>query len=183
MIKELCSLPNANCASDDIDGPSSSLGQVFGCDLCRYVCLSAQQLGLHAFKAHGIIREARHFIGADNSCPACMHRYPTRTQTLRHMCSSAKCSGYAELCDEVHPDEVEMLDSAETLRLQALASKGVKDCCALRTLSTCQGPLRKEFQQCFKGRPRYKVEVPVYEKCPAEHFQSCSPKCLMCMGT
>ena len=181
-MKTLCSHPAANIATDDSDEPSVTLGQLFGCDTCTYVCTSPQQLALHAFKAHGVVRTARKFLDASNTCPACHRRYPTRTQALRHMSGATKCASYSTVCEEAQQTEVERLDAAETERLQKVAASGVADCCALRSLCTLAGPLLECFEQCYKGRPRTALVEPKYEVCPAEFFQACGDQCVLCRG-
>lgn len=181
-MKTLCSLPAANVAADDSDEPSAIMWQLFGCAKCTYVCTAPQQLGLHAFKAHGIVRTARRLLDAGNTCPACFRRYPTRTQTLRHMSGSAKCASYSLECEEVSQAEVKRLDAAETERLEKVAMSGVNDCCALRSLPTRAGPLLELFEQCYKGRPRTVLSEAKFTNCPAEFYQTCDGKCVLCRG-
>lgn len=181
-MKTLCSHPAANFAADVSDEPSATMGPLCGCDLCTYVCTSPQQLALHAFKAHGVVRTARKLLDSSNTCPACHRRYPTRTQALRHMSGSTKCASYSTVCEEVQQMEVERLDAAETERLQKVAASGVSDCCALRSLSTLAGPLLECFEPCYKGRPRTALVEQQYDMCPAEFFQACSEHCVLCRG-
>ena len=175
-------MPEANVASGEYDGPqSANMGHVFECGKCKYVCLSPQQLRLHAFKVHGVVRVARRFLDPTNTCPACFRRYPTRTQALRPMSCSEKCARYTEVCEEVDPDEVMILDDAENSRLRQLANSGATDCCALRSLPTLQGPLIHAFKDCYKGRPRSFPIEPPYRVCPAEHLKVCGDRCILCL--
>ena len=183
-IKVLCSSPQANLANEEAQVPEAlNICDIFECDTCRYVCTSSQQLRLHAFKAHGIVRTARKYLGCLNACPACFRRYPTRTQALRHMSGSTKCASYPDLCEEIPPDEVIALDAAETEVLRIKVAGGSVDCCALRSLPTLQGPLMLAYEACYKGRPRVPlVEMPDHN-CPAEHFGLCTDQCLLCGGS
>ena len=107
-------------------------------------------------------------------CPACFKRYPSRTQALRQLSSSAKCASYPEVCEELAADEVLALDAAEAEVLRTKAADDTTDCCAIRSRPTLRGPLPREFRACYKGRPRVAlIQVP-YHRCPAEHFKLCT---------
>ena len=140
---------------DDLEDrhATAELGDVFQCCECDYVCSSTQQLRLHMFKSHGTIRVARKYVDDRNSCPACLRACPTRTQALRHLYNSKKCSSYALHCDPIDDDLRVALDEAEARRLKQFRADGGYDCCALRSSDNIPGPLIYEYRMCYAGRP------------------------------
>ena len=155
-IWDLCRIDEANRIEEAAtEGATCAIGDVFECEICQKVQPTLQQLGLHQFREHGIKREARRFIGPLVNCPACFRIYPTRTQAIRHLYSAPKCKGYDQLCVELPEDMVNELDTMETKRLQKAAASNAYDTCNLRCAENLCGPLRKEFVQCYKGRPKY----------------------------
>ena len=160
-VRELCSLPAANataCSDTDERQVSAVMGDVFACEECNDAFASFQQLRLHCFKEHGQSRQARYYADASNSCPACLRRYPTRTQLIRHMYNAKKCSAYPDHCVAVPVEEVARLDAEETARILRVAKASAYESCRPRRLENVRGPLLQVFKDCYKGRPIFKVE-------------------------
>ena len=107
---------NQHCEETSV-AKQSLVADIYACSECAKVFPSWQQMRLHEFKIHGMKRDARRFIGALNSCPACMRRYGSRTQAVRHLYHSKKCALYEWYFDELPEEEVDQLDSDETVRL------------------------------------------------------------------
>ena len=182
-LEELCLSNPANIADESVREPQGTLlGDIFQCSDCNYRRTTPQQLRLHAFSAHREGRIARRYVGPLNSCPACQRRYPSRTQAIRHMCSSKKCASFPIYCQELPTDEVEALDEAETAVVREALASGVKDCCALKSLPTVLGPLPEAFIACYKGRPKYPLEEAVFQQYPSDHLSPCNESCVLCRG-
>ena len=154
-IKELCLSRAANMHCINFTTPvSKCLLDVFVCKACPKVFPTWQQVRLHEFVIHGIKNEARSYIDERNVCPACLRRFMTRTQALRHLHLSTKCADFHVHCTPV-PDEIACdLDDKETKRLKSIRHTTSFFTCAVRHLPTIIGPLPKAFIHCFKGRPR-----------------------------
>ena len=105
---------------------------------------------------HGVKRQARLFIGPEIFCPACMRRYPTRSQAVEHLSKSKKCSSYQLYCGMVEPEVVEQLDRQEGVRIKDLAAFPGSEGCRVRHLDNMPGPLMKVYVRCYKNRPIYK---------------------------
>ena len=152
------------------EGITAAIADVFECSMCSNVQPSLQQLRLHMFREHGISREARRYISSFNDCLACLRRFPTRTQAIRHVYGSRKCSQYPDFCTEVPAEEVTRLDTDETKRLQRVAATSAHESCTVRCMENLCGPLLEVFQHCFKGRPRYHGKVLRMDEIPEPDF-------------
>ena len=181
-IKALCNVRRANNVPMHPDCVDSAIGPAISCSRCPYVCFTPTQLAGHNFREHGIIAEARWYLDESNMCPSCLRRFPTRTQALKHMAASKRCAGFDQFAVALPGLTVHTLDAAEQLRIRSRASDGAHDSCQLSHLQTCQGPLRKQHELCFKSRPRYKLEEPPFTACQADYYAPCSCRCILCMG-
>ena len=182
QIKKICGPKHANFIDEDNDGPTASLDQLYVCQDCQYACTSSSQLANHAFIVHGKVREARFYVDDMNSCPACLRRFSSRTQALKHVTNSNKCKGYADVAERVPDEEAARMDSSELERRKLLQSHGAASSCSLSHLETLQGPLVKQYVSCFKSRPRYPVVEGSSTLCPAAFYRPCSSPCLLCEG-
>ena len=159
-VKEICQSPFANAvaAEDSIRllPASACVADVYRCSECPCVFSSWQKTRLHEFKVHGIGIEARKYIDGSHSCPACLSRFRTRTQAVRHLHNAAsqrrQCFLFEWYCDELPPDVVIALDAAETARLKHLKLTSSFTTCNVGKLSPFQGPLLYPFRECRKAK-------------------------------
>ena len=139
-VKAICMHRQSNImVTGDVVMPPVTLTNVLECGLCAKVLPSVQQLKFHRLKHHGIIRQARRFVGALNSCPACLRRYPTRTQAIRHVTNYTHCAGYDDFAEEMTDEVIHNLEVAENSRIQALLKSGGFSCSARRSLPNVVG--------------------------------------------
>ena len=171
--KQLCSSPAANVMACNKEDLGADIGPVFSCHACSFVSSSSQQVALHCFTKHGMIKPARMYLDELNVCPTCLRKYPSRTQAVKHMTCVQACSGFMDFVERQPPEVFNALDQAEATRVQSYKSGGTTDACAPRHLQTVQGPLRKQHIKSFKRRWCEKEGQAEFTMCPADHFAAC----------
>ena len=152
---------NALCGDTLSSGANSRLSWTSGviyqavhaCDLCSAVFASNRRLRMHQYKKHGDTLLARQYAGILHDCPACLRRYPTRVQCIRHMTYHLRCKDYSTVFPALPDETVQALEEEESRRVAELEKLGGFDCTALRSLPYISGPLRKEFAKCYAYRP------------------------------
>ena len=45
----------------------------------------------HAFRIHGIVRQAKYYVTGDAVCRICLRRFATRARAVEHMSQHPKC--------------------------------------------------------------------------------------------
>ena len=76
----------------------------------------------HAFRIHGIVRQARYYVTGDAVCRICLRRFATRARAVEHMSQHPKCLVAAtRMLAPLSDEEVAELDEFD--RVQARAAR------------------------------------------------------------
>ena len=115
-IKLAFSEPSINVLDRVGDLPAiRQIGMTFTCSLCSKSFNAKQALGVHEFKAHGLVGPGRRFVDDSATCMPCMMQFATRTKCIRHVTErSPRCLQQLLLWyDPFSAEAVEAWDEAD----------------------------------------------------------------------